>query len=142
LPTEVFTEEWSRACCHALNQRPNYAAVAAGWRDAVVLVMGADPSLGIHDDRAVFLDLYEGACRGTRLATDHDRATAPFVLRAEAASWRRLLAGETDAVSAVLSGQLRLERGNLMAMAQHAPAAREMLAAAAEAGGVFPTPGG
>ncbi len=138
MPTEVFTEEWSRACCQVLNQRPNYAAVAAGWRDAVVLVMGADPSMGIHDDRAVFLDLYEGACRGTRLATHHDRATAPFVLRAEAATWRRLLAGETDAVSAVLSGQLRLERGNLMAMAQHAPAAREMLLAAAEAGGVFP----
>ncbi|MBD0319451.1 MAG: Fis family transcriptional regulator [Gemmatimonadetes bacterium] len=138
MPNEVFTEEWSRACCQALNGRPNYAAVAAGWRDAVVLVMGADPSLGIHADRAVFLDLYEGACRGTRLATEHDRATAPFVLRAEAAAWRRLLSGETDAVSAVLSGQLRLERGNLMAMAQHAPAAREMLAAAAEAGGVFP----
>ena len=138
MPTEVFTEEWSRACCQALNARPHYASVAANWRDAVVLVMGADPSLGIPAERAVYLDLYEGACRGTRVASPEDRATAPFVLRAEAATWRRLLSGETDAVSAVMGGQLRLERGNLMAMVQHAPAAREMLAAASEAGGVFP----
>jgi len=138
VPTEVFTAEWSRACCQALNERPNYAAVAAEWRDAVVLVMGADPALGIHDERAVFLDLYEGACRGTRVATAEDRAAAPFVLRADAASWRGILSGGTDPVSAVMRGQLRLERGSLMAMAMYAPAAREMLAAASEAGGVFP----
>ncbi len=138
MPTEVFTAEWSRACCQALNERPNYASVAADWRDAVVLVMGADPALGIHDERAVFLDLYEGACRGTRVATAEDRASAPFVLRADAASWRRILSGDTDPVSAVMRGELRLERGSLMAMAMYAPAAREMLAAASEAGGVFP----
>lgn len=138
MPTEVFTAEWSRACCQALNARPNYAAVAADWRDAVVLVMGADPALGIDRDRAVFLDLYEGACRSTRVATPEDRASAPFVLHAEAASWRRLLSGDTDPVSAVMRGELRLERGSIMAMAMYAPAAREMLAAASEAGGVFP----
>jgi putative sterol carrier protein len=138
VPTEVFTAEWSRACCQALNDRPNYASVAAGWRDAVVLVMGADRALGIDHERAVFLDLYEGACRGTRLATPEDRASAPIVLRAEAASWRRILDGDADPVSAVMRGELRLERGSLMAMAMYAPAAREMLAAASEAGGVFP----
>lgn len=138
MPTDVFTAEWARACCQALNQRPNYASAAADWRDAVVLEMGADPSLGIDQERAVFLDLYEGACRGTRLATADDRASAPFVLRAEAASWRRILSGDTDPVSAVMRGELRLERGNLMALAMYASAAREMLAAASEAGGVFP----
>jgi putative sterol carrier protein len=138
VPTEVFTDEWSRACCQALNERPNYAAVAADWRDAVVLVMGADPALGIDAERAVFLDLYEGACRGTRIATPEDRSSAPFVLRAEAASWRRILSGDTDPVSAAMRGELRLERGSLMALAMYAPAAREMLAAASEAGGVFP----
>ncbi len=138
MPTEVFTEEWSRACCQALNRRPAYAAVAADWRDSVVLVMGADASLGIAEERAVFLDLYEGACRGTRLATAEDLATAPFVLRAEAAGWRRLLDGATDPVSAVMRGELRLERGGLMKLAKYASAAREMLAAAADAGGTFP----
>ena len=138
MPTEVFTEEWSRACCRALNERPEYASVAADWRDPVVLVMGADPSLGIDEDRAVFLDLYEGACRGTRVATAEDLRTAPFVMRAEAGAWRRILSGETDPVSAVMRGELRLERGNLMVMMKYASAARQMLAAAVEAGGVFP----
>lgn len=138
MPIEVFTTEWSRACCQALNQRPTYASVAAEWRDPVVLVMGADPALGIDHERAVWLDLYQGACRGTRVATREDRASAPFVLRAEAASWRSILSGDSDPVSAVLRGELRLERGSLMAMAMYAPAAREMLAAASAAGGVFP----
>ncbi len=138
MPTEVFTAEWARACCQALNQRPNYASLSADWREDEELEMGADPALGIDGERAVFLDLYEGACRGTRLATAEDRASAPFVLRAEAASWRRILSGDTDPVSAVMRGELRLERGNLMALAMYASAAREMLAAASEAGGVFP----
>ena len=138
MPTEVFTEEWSRACCLALNERPNYAAVAAEWRDAVVLVMGADPALGIAEDRAVYLDLWEGACRGTRAATADDRATAPFVLRAGASTWRRLLDGGTDPVSAVMRGELKLERGSLMTLAKYSGAAREMVAAAVQAGGTFP----
>lgn len=138
MPTEVFTEEWSRACCQALNERPEYASVAADWRDPVVLVMDADPSLGIDRERAVFLDLYEGACHGTRVATHEDVDTAPFVLRASAAAWRRILSGETDPVSAVMRGELRLERGNLMVMMKYASAARHMLAAAVDAGGVFP----
>ena len=138
MPTQVFTAEWARACCQALNDRPNYADVAADWRDAVVLVMGADSALGIDEERAVFLDLYEGACRGTRVATPEDRDSAPFVLRAEAASWRSILSGGMDPVSAVMRGELRLERGSLMSIAMYAPAAREMLAAASEAGGVFP----
>jgi putative sterol carrier protein len=138
VPIEVFTEAWCHACCRALNERPIYATVAADWRDAVVLVMGADPALGIHVDRAVYLDLFEGACRAARVAGAADLASAPIVMRAEAASWRRMLSGETDPVSAVMGGQLRLERGNAMALLKHAPAAREMLHAAAEAGGVFP----
>ena len=46
--------------------------------------------------------------------------------------------GDTDPVSAVMLGDLKLERGNVMTMLKHAPAAREMLNAAVEAGGVFP----
>lgn len=138
MPTEVFTEEWCHACCRALNERPIYATVAADWRDPVVLVMGADPALGITRERAVHLDLFEGACRGARVATVEDRAAARFVLRAEAGAWRRILTGETDPVSAVMRGELKLERGNPMTLIKYSSAAREMLGAAVEAGGVFP----
>jgi putative sterol carrier protein len=138
LTLEVFTEEWSRRCCERLNQRPAYRQAAAGWTDAVVLSMAADPAHGIPGDRAVYLDLAHGECRGTRLATAQDLATAPIVLRADAAAWRSMLEGGLDPVALVVQGRLKLERGSLFVLARYAAAAREMLAAAADAGGAFP----
>jgi putative sterol carrier protein len=142
LAVEVFTEEWSRACAERLNQRASYRAAAAEWTDPVVLSMAADPAHGVMEDRAVFLDLHRGQCRGTRLATAHDLATAPLVFRAEAGAWRQILEGRLDPVTAVMQGRLRLERGSVFGLAKYAAAAREMLAAAGEAGGSFPASDG
>lgn len=135
---EVFTEEWSHACRAQLNGREGYRAAAAEWTDAVVLHMRADPAHGIPSDRAVFLELQRGECRDARMASAQDLASAPIVLAADAGSWRRVLEGGMDPVAAVMSGALRLERGNLLVLARYAGAAREMLAAAAAAGGSFP----
>jgi putative sterol carrier protein len=138
---EVFSAEWSEACCARMNAREGYrAAAAAGWEGATVLVMGADAALGVHADRAVWLDLHDGACRGTRPATARDLAEAAYVLRADPATWRSLLAGEVDPVSAVMTGRLKLVQGSLFALAKHAAAAREMVATAGEVGGTFPPP--
>jgi putative sterol carrier protein len=140
MPMEVFTEEWSRACCEALNRREAYRTAAAGWEGAIVLVMGADPAQGVEADRSVFIDAHRGACRGARLAADGEAETAPFVFRADVPTWKRLLGGEVDPVSAVMQGKLRLVRGGLFTLAKYAAAAREMIAAAAEVGGTFPEP--
>lgn len=140
MAAEVFTEEWARDCCARLNGRDSYREAASGWTDAVVLAMAPDPALGIDAPRAVHLDLYQGQCRGTRLATAADRASAPIVLSAEAAAWRELLTGTEDPVTAVMRGRLRLERGSVFVLAKYAAAAREMVAAAAAAGGFFPVP--
>jgi putative sterol carrier protein len=141
LAAEVFTEEWSRRCCERLNASERYQQAAADWTDAVVLAMTADPSHGIPHDRAVYLDLHQGRCRGTRAATAEDEATVPILLRAEAGAWRQLLEGGMDPVTAVIQGKLKLERGSLFVLAKYAAAAREMLAAASQAGGTFPAPG-
>lgn len=139
---EVFTEPWCEACCRQLNARASYREAAAGWQGAVVLVMTADPAHGIDSERAVWIDLHQGACRDARVATDADRASATYVLQADPAGWKRLLAGEADPVSALMTGKLRLTRGSLFALARYAQAAREMVLAAGEVGGTFPAPRG
>jgi putative sterol carrier protein len=139
---EAFSAAWSQACCERMNESAAYRAAAAGWEGATVLVMAADPARGVDADRAVWLDLHDGACRGTRPATDDDLASAAYVLRADPATWERLLSGEAEPVAAVMSGKLRLVRGNLFALAKYAAAAQEMVAAAGEVGGTFPAPGG
>ena len=136
---EVFTEDWSRACCEALNARESYRAAAATWEGAIVLTLAADAALGFDADRSVFIDAHHGECRGSRVAGEDDLASAPFVFRADPATWQRLLAGETDPVSAVMQGKLRLVRGGLMTVAKYATAAKEMIAAAATVGGTFPS---
>jgi putative sterol carrier protein len=140
MPMEVFTEEWSRACCESLNRREGYRKAAADWDAPVVLVMERDPALGVEDERAVYLDLHRGECRGTRLATERDLAEAPYVMRASPAVWRHILDGELDPIPALLQGRLRLARGDALAMARYASAARELVAAAGEVEAFFPPP--
>ncbi len=139
---EMFTEEWCAACCEQLNTRASYREAAAGWQGAVVLVMTADPAHGIETERAVWIDPHQGVCRDAHVATDADRASATYVLQADPAGWKRLLAGEADPVSSMMTGKLRLTRGSLFALAKYSQAAREMVLAAGEVGGTFPGPRG
>ncbi|HEX8393174.1 MAG TPA: SCP2 sterol-binding domain-containing protein [Longimicrobium sp.] len=135
---EVFTEPWCVACCERMNESEAYGRAAATWEGTAVLVMTADPAHGIAEERAAWLDMHHGACRGTRLATDADRAGAAYVFQADPATWKRLLAGEVDPVASVMTGKLRLTRGSLFTLAKYAQAAREMVVAAGQAGGSFP----
>jgi putative sterol carrier protein len=139
---EVFTEEWANACCEALNRGGAYSVAAAEWEEGVsVLTMAADPAHGIMEDRAVLLDAHRGHCRGARVASEADIESASFVFRADAATWKRLLAGEVEPVAAIMGGKLKLTKGSLMTLAKYAKAASAMVAAAGEVGGTFPADG-
>jgi putative sterol carrier protein len=138
---EVFTDEWARACCEALNRSEAYRASAAGWEGAIVLAMSADGAQGVDVDRAVYIDAHRGECRGAYVATESEAAAAPFNFRADAATWQDLLSNRVDPVSAVLQGRLRLVRGNLLTLGKYAQAAKDMIAAAAKVGGTFPGTG-
>jgi putative sterol carrier protein len=138
---EVFTGAWALACCRRIDAQEGFRAAGAGWADAVVLVMNADAARGVPEDRAIWLDLHRGTCRGTRAATPHDLDAAPFVLAAAPAAWEQILAGRLDPVTALMTGRMRLTRGGLLALAKHAGAARELVRAAGEVPAVFPTGG-
>jgi putative sterol carrier protein len=135
---EVFTDEWARACCQALNRSESYRASAAAWEGSIVLAMSPDAASGIDSERAVFIDAHRGECRGAHVASEQEAAAAAFVLRADPPTWKRLLAKELEPVAAVMQGRLKLARGNLFVLAKFAQAARDMVSAAAEVGGTFP----
>jgi len=135
---EVFTEEWARACCDALNRSEAYRASAATWEGEIILQMSADPAQGVDADRSVYIDAHRGACRRAHLAGEDDIARAAFAFRADPGTWKRLLAKEIEPVAAVMQGKLRLVRGNLFTLARYSQAAKDMVSAAGEAGGTFP----
>jgi putative sterol carrier protein len=135
---EVFTEEWARACCQALNRSEAYKASAATWEGEIILQMSADPAQGVGADRSVYIDTHRGECRRAHVAGEDEIARAAFAFRADPATWKRLLAREVEPVAAIMQGRLRLVRGNLFALAKYSQAAKDMVSAAGEAGGTFP----
>ncbi|MBZ5587324.1 MAG: SCP2 sterol-binding domain-containing protein [Acidobacteriia bacterium] len=126
---EILTEAWATAWRDALNTSATYREAAASWEGAVVAAVRGEPERGIAS-RAVFLDLWHGACRAARPATDADIETARYVLTASASTWADLLGGALDPVSAVMGGRLELTKGSVMALLPHLAAAKELVAAA------------
>jgi putative sterol carrier protein len=140
--TEVFSNEWAAACRERLNHHGRLKNVASSWSSPVALVMRPDPRLGVDRERVIYLELHDGVCVVSRVADRDDRARAEFVLAADAAQWKRMLSGGLDPIPAVMLGKLKLERGSLTALLPHAAAARELIAAARDAGGYFPDAAG
>ena len=128
---KLFNEEWAQAWCDEINASPTYRTSAATWEGAVALVMRADPAAGIETPRSVFLDLWHGECRGARVAAPFDVDEARYVIEAEPADWLDMLGGRTSPLVALMSGKLRLSKGNLTALLPYANAAKELIDTAA-----------
>jgi putative sterol carrier protein len=132
----VFSHEWARACAEILNQREGYRTAAAAWEAAIVLTMtqvGTQPA-----ERRVFLDLFRGDCREARAAAESDESNARYVLSGTAAAWQEILTGNVAPLYAIMTGRLRLTKGNLLELVPYVNAARELVAAAALVQAVFP----
>jgi len=132
----AFTDEWARAWCATLNQSEVYRQTAASWEGSVALVVrgAADP----EPAGAVFLDLWHGECRGAREALPSDLEAAAFVLEAGPAAWRAVLEGRQAPLMALMTGQVRLARGELATLVPHAGSARELLRLVGEVATEFP----
>jgi putative sterol carrier protein len=137
---DVFTDTWVAAWERELNASPAYREAAADWEGAVALRMSADATLGITEARTVWLDLYHGLCRSARSATDSDLTGAKYLIEAEPAVWKELLAGRLSPVGALLAGKLRLAQGSLMGLLPYAAAAQLLVATATIIQQQFPEP--
>ncbi|MCB1056073.1 MAG: SCP2 sterol-binding domain-containing protein [Acidobacteria bacterium] len=135
---EVFTAPWAEAWCAELNASAAYREAAARWEGALVLVMQADPAMGIADPRSLYLDLHHGECRLARPATTDDTGAAPFVLEATPAVWKRVLEGRLDPLLGLMTGKVRLSRGSLAKLTPQVQAAKELVRSAARLATTFP----
>lgn len=135
---EIFTGAWAKAWCRELNESEAYAGAAREWEGAIVLVLAPDASYGVPEARAVYVDLWHGACREAREATPEDRDDVPYVLRSDPYTWHRVLEGEMDPIAALMQGKLKLKRGSVIALARYVNAARELVRAATRVDTAFP----
>ena len=135
-----FTDPWATAFRDAVNADAEYRAAAANWTWPVALALDPTPTLGYPEPVAVELDLAAGSCTGARVLATAS-ATAPIVLGADYATWKRVVRGELDPVTGVATGQLRLDRGSLMTLMLHTGAARALVATAQKVPTEFPDEG-
>ncbi len=135
---EIFTDEWARAWCEEINRSEGYARAAADWTDPLALVMQRDPSQGLEEDRAVYVDLRHGECREARSGRESDLETAPYIITADPYTWRQVLDGQLEPIVGLMRGRLKLTRGNLLTLARYVTAARELVAAATRVDTTFP----
>ncbi len=124
---EAFSHQWAQAWARALNESDEYRSAAASWEGAVGLLLDDGEPAG---RRAVLLDLWHGACRSARITDPDNLDAARFVFRGSSAAWRQILTEGGSPVLALMTGRIRLAKGDLSALLPYAGAARELLSLA------------
>lgn len=123
-----FTQPWADAVRAAINADAAYRAAAVNWTWPVALVLDAAPNLGYADEAAVEFDLDRGHCTAVRVLAP-SAITAPFVLRAPYAVWKKVVQGLTDPVMAIALRKIALQ-GSLSTLLLHVGAAKALVACA------------
>jgi putative sterol carrier protein len=128
---ELFTLEWAEAWRDQIHANGAYQAAARSWRWPLVLVMKADPGLGLPEERSIYLDLYQGECRDARIATAEDVESTPFLLSADPRTWRQVLERRLEPIPGLMRGKLKLVKGSLASLLPYVMAAKELVESAA-----------
>jgi len=132
VPVEAFSQAWAEAWADALNGSEAYRSVAAAWEGAVALVMNDGVS---QSRRAVLLDLWHGRCRAARTVDSEDLADAVYVFEGARVAWRQILATGSSPLLALMTGRIKLVKGELGSLLPYAAAAKQLL----ELAGSVPT---
>jgi putative sterol carrier protein len=86
--------------------------------------------MGIPEERIVIADLWHGDCRGAKTAGAEELEDTPYLIKAEPAAWKSVLAGKTDPIVGLMGGKLKLAKGSLFALLPYAKAAKELVKSA------------
>ena len=123
------SQEWVNAYKDAINANPEYKKAGKDWTHGVVaMVVKAEPSLGIPDDLAMWLDVHQGECRTIELLPAREaEAKAPFVVVASYAQWKQVIQKEIDPTKALMQGKLKLTKGHMPTMVKYVNASKQLV---------------
>jgi putative sterol carrier protein len=120
--------EWCSAYKGAINANPGYKLAGKDWtHGAVAMVVMANPSVGIAQDMAMWLDLHQGECRECRLTSREEAEKAPFVIVATYARWKEVIRGQLDPTKVMMQNKLKLTKGNMPTMVKFVTASKELV---------------
>ncbi len=134
MPLEFPSEEWVNAYKDAINANPEYAKAGKDWTHGVVaMVVKAEPTIGIAEDMAMWLDVHEGKCRDCKLLYAKEaEQKAPFVVVASYAQWKQVIKKEIDPTKALMQGKLKLTKGHMPTMVKYVNASKQLVESTAK----------
>ena len=138
MAAEIFTADWALLWNDSINANQNYKKAAEKWEGAIAMVMTPDPAMGIPEERIVIADLWHGDCRNAKAAAAADLEDTPYLIKAEPAAWKSVLAGKTDPIVGLMGGKLKLAKGSLFALLPYAKAAKELVRSAIDVDTSYP----
>lgn len=127
MPYEPFTEAWAQQYKEKLNQNVQYRQVARTWEGPIVFLLEKDPSVGLEEDRWVYLDLRHGECLEARVSSKADLESAPTVISGDAQTWKQLFDGRLEPLSTLMRGRLRLVKGNMAELTAYVIASQQLM---------------
>ena len=121
--------EWTAAYKDAINANAEYKKAGKDWTHGVVaMVVKAEPGLGLTEDQAMWLDVYQGECRDCKLLPASEaREKAPFVVEATYAQWKQVIRKEIDPTKALMQGKLKLTKGHMPTMVKYVNASKQLV---------------
>jgi putative sterol carrier protein len=123
------SDEWGQAFKNEVNGSASYRAAAAGWTHGpVALVVRGEPSLGLADDVALWLDLDRGECKAARMVSAAEAAKAPFCITGEYARWKSVMRKELDPIKGMMQKKLEL-KGQMTIIVKFVNASKELVEA-------------
>lgn len=134
----LFSADWANAWKENLNSSSAYKSAAATWEWPFVVVIQPDASAGVPEPLKVYLDLYRGECKEAAPATDAHIEKVPYVMEGSPQTWKDVLDGKKEVVAGIMTGALKLTKGNMFALAGYTAAATELLNSARQIDTEFP----
>jgi putative sterol carrier protein len=130
--------QWCAAYKDAINANQGYRTAGREWTHGpVAMVVTAEPSIGIPEDTAMWLDLHQGECKDCRLVSREEAEKAGFVIVASYARWKEVIRGQLDPTKGMMQNRLKLTKGHMPTMVKFVSASKEQVASASRVPTMF-----
>jgi len=130
------SDEWVMALKDEINKSEAYRKAAATWEGDFYFVV--EPGAGSSERVVMYIDLWHGEARSAAILASEADKKPEFVIRAPAATWRRVLEKKLDPIQGMVTGQLKLA-GTLSKIMRAPKAAAELVNCATKVATEFPS---
>jgi putative sterol carrier protein len=110
--------EWLLALNDKLNADERYAQIARNWEGDMIFVI--EPGGEVTQPVRWYIDLWHGKCRGVAVLEESDEKKATFTLRGPYENFVRLLKGEVEPMTALLTRKIGVQ-GNMAILMRSVP---------------------